>query len=93
MAITQQTQTDDIQTTADSPTTDRLTVDGDKRRYVTTEAGVQIWSASVVGGAKACRATLIEWGEHEKVDQCPKCEKFHSVHSPPVCFGCATGMS
>ena len=88
MAITQQTQTADMEQTTD----DVLTVEGDERRRVATEAGVRIWSASVVGGAEACRFTLIEWGEHEEIKQCPSCEEFHNANNPTHCFGCAMGL-
>lgn len=30
-------------------------------------------------------------GEGE-VQQCPGCEGWHSIHSPPVCFACAVGL-
>jgi len=70
-----------------------LTVDGDGRHHKFTDNGVQVWSAGVVGGATACRVRLVEWGEHEQVDQCPKCGRFHSIHNPPVCFGCAVGLN
>lgn len=35
---------------------------------------------------------IVPWGEKVDVKQCAKCEEFQSTNSPPICFGCATGL-
>lgn len=60
--------------------------------YETDDEGITIWYEKTFAGSRRCKPSFTEWGEAEKIQQCPSCEEFHSAHSPPVCFGCAMGL-
>ena len=57
-----------------------------------TDEGVRIWRETCYGGVEACTSTLIEWGAHEEIKQCPGCEEFHNAHDPGLCHSCAFGL-
>jgi len=59
-----------------------------------TDNGVLKILASNAGGRiDTWYDKTVNWGENTEVKQCLACGSYHSKHSPPQCFSCATGQT
>jgi len=61
-------------------------------RVVQGPDGVTRWFDKSFAGSRRCKPSFTEWGEAEKIQQCPGCQEFHNANSPPQCFGCTFGL-
>ncbi|RLM94293.1 hypothetical protein D3D01_15635 [Haloarcula sp. Atlit-7R] len=90
------TEVEEIQITSkqDEPVTSDSNNDDESVliRVVQGPNGVTRWFEKSFSGSRRCQPRFTEWGEAEKIQQCPGCEEFHNANSPPYCFGCTFGL-